>query len=188
MAKYLSIDDVIKAHVSKLLNKGSDSNNIQESLNKLADSMGDTTEHGLSIADALDRALSASLSGGGSSSSSAPFGLREILRFSGDDVELTNGTTITIVNYQGNESQNHQLCLDIKAIGIFDSNNSVPVVLSNTENTSIDEDDGAIYLSGNTTSIAAVFNNNSIVLTVSMTGSGFSTVNDSHYTVVFYGE
>lgn len=126
--------------------------------------------------------------GGGSSSGEGPFGLREILRFSGNDVAVMNSTTIAI-NYQGNESQNYQLCLNIKAIGIFDSNNSVPVVLSNTENVSVNSDYGAVYLTSKVGSIGATFkNNNSIMLTVALIGVGFSAVNYAHYTVVFYGE
>ena len=125
--------------------------------------------------------------GDGSSSSAGPFGLREILRFSGNDVEITNGYTINIVNYQGNDLQNSQMCSNITAIGIFDSNNSVPVILSNTEDMSFDEDDGTTYTNGHPGLLGATFNHNSIVLGIS-TGEMRILYNDSHYTVVFYGE
>lgn len=62
MTKYLSINDAVRAHITD----GPYYSDAAESLNQLADSMGNNDAHGSTIADALDRVLSSSGSGGAS--------------------------------------------------------------------------------------------------------------------------
>lgn len=130
--------------------------------------------------------------GSGSSSSEGPFGLREIARFSGNDVELTNDkndTNIHISNYQGGNEQNDAICRNIKAIGVFATDSSVPTIMSSTYNMSFDDDDGTTYMNGHYNIIAATFNQNSIDVATIGGGNAFNTYDSTiSYEVVFYGE
>lgn len=60
MSKYLTINDAVRAHINDSAVYYSDAT---QSLNQLADSMGNNDAHGSTIADALDRVLSSSDSG-----------------------------------------------------------------------------------------------------------------------------
>lgn len=63
MSKYLTINDAVRAHIDDSAVYYSDAT---QSLNQLADSMGNEDAHASTIADALDRVLSSSSSGGAS--------------------------------------------------------------------------------------------------------------------------
>lgn len=215
MAKYLSIDEVIKAHVSKLISKESDSNNIQESLNKLADSIGDTTEHGLNIADALDRVLTASLSGGGSggsSDSSNIFGMKEIARFTGDDVAIVDegGSSyhdyiIRLSNFNSivnREDRREYMCWNADAVGFYEVNEDKLNLKSIINLTPFQDEDsdgqiisysstfgyssniGTIYIYYNDDNIKMNYPNGNICFLLD--GRNFSDFSEREYTIVFY--
>lgn len=74
MSKYLTINDAVRAHIDDSAVYYSDAT---QSLNQLADSMGNEDAHASTIADALDRVLSSS----GSGSDSGETGSKEEVVF-----------------------------------------------------------------------------------------------------------